>query len=73
MVQSYSDVAKTALKKLIPFATTYECETAFSTLLAIKTKSLNRLEVTNEMRVALAKTKPNLEELVQAKQIHPSP
>ena len=72
MAQSYPDVSKIALKLLIPFATTDECEAAFSTLLAIKIKSRNRLEATNDMRVALAKTKPNLEELVQAKQMHPS-
>ena len=44
----------------------------FSTLLAIKTKSRNRLDVTNYIRVALAKTKPNIEELVGVKQMHPS-
>ena len=61
-----------ALEVLTPFANTYLCEAAFSTLLAIKIKSRNRLEVTNDMRVALAKTKPTLEELVQVKQMHPS-
>lgn len=72
MAQSYPDVAKMALRVLIPFATTYECETAFSTLLAIKTKSRNRLGVTNDIRVALSKTKPNIDELVREKQMHPS-
>ena len=72
MAQAYHDVAKMALKVLTPFATTCECEAAFSTLLAIKIKSPHRLEATNDMRVALAKTKPNLEELVQAKQMHAS-
>ena len=72
MAQAYSDVAKMALKVLTPFETTNECEAAFSTLLVIKIKSRNRLEATNDMRVALAKIKPNLEELVQAKQKHPS-
>src|SRR6218665_1178598 len=67
MAQSYPDVAQMALRVLIPFATTYECETAFSTLLAIKTKSRNRLDVTNDIRVALAKTKPDIEELVRGK------
>ncbi len=67
MAQSYPDVAQMALRVLIPFATRYECETAFSTLLAIKTKSRNRLDVTNDIRVALAKTKPDIEELVRGK------
>ena len=72
MAQSYPDVAKMALRVLIPFATTYECESAFSTLLTIKTKARNRLCATNDMRVALAKTNPNLEALVLEKRLHPS-
>lgn len=60
-----------ALRVPIPFATTYEHETAFSTLAAIKTKSQNRLESTNDFGVALAKTMLNIKELVQAKQMHP--
>ena len=72
MAHSHPDVAKMTLKVLMPFATTYEFEVAFCTLLVIRIKSRNRLEATNDMRVALAKTKPNLEELVQAKQMHPS-
>lgn len=70
--QSYPYVAKLALKVLISFATTYECETVFSTLFAIQTKSRNRLEATNDMRVVLAKIKLNIEELVEANQMHPS-
>ena len=55
MAQAYPDVAKIALKLLTPFLTTNEREAAFSTLLAIKIKSRNRLAATNDMRVALAK------------------
>jgi len=33
-----ADISKMALKVLIPFPTTYECESAFSALLAIKPK-----------------------------------
>ena len=55
MAQPYPNLAKMALKVLIPFATTYECDAAFSTLLHIKTKYQNRLDVTNDMRFALCK------------------
>ena len=72
MAQTYPDLAKMALKVLIPFATTYECEAAFSTLLHIKTKYRNRLDVTNDMRVALCKTSPKIDELIAVKQVHPS-
>ena len=72
MAQTYPDLAKMALKVLIPFATTYECEADFSTLLHIKTKYRNRLDVTKNMRVALSKTSPKIDELIAAKQVHPS-
>ena len=39
MAQTYPDISKMALKVLIPFPTTYECESAFSALLAIKPKA----------------------------------
>ena len=68
----HSPISMLPLTVLIPFATTYECETAFYTIHAIKTKFRNRLDVTNDIRVALAKSKPNIEELVGAKQMHPS-
>ena len=72
MAQTYPDLAKMTLKVLILFATTYECEAAFSTLLHIKTKYRNRLDVTKDMRVALCKTSPKIDELIAAKQVHPS-
>ena len=72
MAQTYSDVSKMALKVLIPFATTYECESAFSALLAIKPKARNRLDAIHDMRVALFKTEPNIAELITKKQVHPS-
>ena len=65
MTQPYPDLAKIALKVLIPFAT-------FSSLLHIKTKYRNRLDVTNDMRVALCKTTPKIDQLIVAKQVHPS-
>ncbi|XP_029645725.1 zinc finger BED domain-containing protein 5-like [Octopus sinensis] len=64
MAQSYLDVVKISLKLLMPFPTTYECETTFSTFFAIKTKSQNQLDVTSEMMVAFSRTEPNSEELV---------
>lgn len=69
MAQFYSDVA---IRVLIPFATTYKCEAAFSALLAVKTKSRNGSDATNDMRVALAETKLNIGGLVQARQVHSS-
>ncbi|CAI9724712.1 Hypothetical predicted protein [Octopus vulgaris] len=42
MARSYPDIAKMALGVPMPFLTTYECETAFSTLFAIKAKDSGR-------------------------------
>ena len=55
---SYQSLAKQAISTLIPFATTYRSEAAFSALVTIKTKQRNRLDSQHGMRVALSKTQP---------------
>ena len=60
MAQTYPDISKMALKVLIPFPTTYECESAFSALVAIKPKARSWLDAIHDMKVALSKTEPNL-------------
>jgi hypothetical protein len=47
-------LASEAIVKFIPFVTTYLCESGFSTMLIIKTKFRNRLDVRNDMRLALS-------------------
>ena len=72
MIQTYPDLAKMALKVLILLATTYKCKVSFSTLLHIKSKYQNRLNVTHDMRVALSKTQPKIDELITKNQVHSS-
>ena len=72
MLALYPNVAKLALKVLLPFATTYLCESGFSALVVLKTEKLNRLNVEDDMRLALSATKPRITELVEAMQSHPS-
>jgi len=72
MAQTYPDSSKMALKVLISFPTTHECESAFSALLSIKPTARNRLDAIHDMRVALSKTEPNIAELIAQKQVHPS-
>ena len=67
-IVSYPVIAKQALEILTPFVTTYLCEQSFSRLVDIKTKKRNRLCCENDMRVALAKVKPRISELVCGKQ-----
>lgn len=69
---SYPRVGKLGLKTLLPFASTYLCESGFSTLLQIKTKTRNRLGVEHDMRCALSTTVPQIDTLVVKKQAHPS-
>jgi len=56
MAQTYPSISKMAFKVLIPFPTTYDCESAFLALLTIKPKPQNRLDVTHDMWVVLSKT-----------------
>ncbi|XP_045105123.1 protein FAM200A-like [Portunus trituberculatus] len=67
MMESYPKISD-----LLPFASTYLCESGFSSLLAIKTKSRNKLSVEDDLRCALAATEPRIHELV-AQNNHKSP
>ncbi|CAL9696028.1 unnamed protein product [Knipowitschia caucasica] len=67
-MDKYPVTAKKALDFFIPFVTTYLCEQSFSRMLDIKTKKRNRLCCENDMRVALAKVKPRISELVSKRQ-----
>ena len=69
---AYPQLSTNALKILILFSTTYLCESGFSTLLTIKPKARNRLEVESDIRCSLAKTNPDIDTLVHKKQPHPS-
>lgn len=65
---AYPRAVSTAMKFLIPFATTYLCESGFSTMVTIKTKSRNRLDIKDDMRVALSNTVPDFKAILQSKQ-----
>uniref|UniRef100_UPI00358F1C07 zinc finger BED domain-containing protein 5-like n=1 Tax=Myxine glutinosa TaxID=7769 RepID=UPI00358F1C07 len=65
MMGSYPKIAMECLWKLLPFATTYLCESGFSTLVQLKTKARNRLECEANLRCALSTTDPRIWKLVQ--------
>uniref|UniRef100_A0A8C1LJ55 DUF4371 domain-containing protein n=2 Tax=Cyprinus carpio TaxID=7962 RepID=A0A8C1LJ55_CYPCA len=48
---------------ILPFATTYLSETAFSSLVTIKTKARNKLDVHHDFRMAVTKIMPNIQSL----------
>ncbi|CAG4980470.1 unnamed protein product [Parnassius apollo] len=60
-----SKLASLTLRVLIPFSSTYLCETGFSALVLIKTKQRNRLDVDSHLMIALARTEPRINQLVQ--------
>ena len=68
----YPKLTDYALRVFVPFPSTCFCEAGFSTLVAVKTKSRNRLNVENDMQCALSKTAPRIKLLVEKKQCQPS-
>ncbi|XP_031336641.1 zinc finger BED domain-containing protein 5-like [Photinus pyralis] len=72
MRRSYATVATHSFRVLVPFVSTYLCESGVSTLLQIKTKARNRLEVQDDMRLALSQTQPRILKLVSQMQAQSS-
>ena len=72
MFKLYPNVSKMAIRILLPFPSTYLCESGFSTLVLIKTKHRNRLSVEDDMRCAISTTKPDIKKLTMLKQVQPS-
>ncbi|XP_076031102.1 protein FAM200A-like [Oratosquilla oratoria] len=68
----YAALVEKALKCLLPFATTYLCESGFSTLKVLRTKHRARLQVDNDMRMALTNIRPCIDKLCKSHQAHPS-
>ncbi|CAM1323979.1 ZBED8 (predicted) [Pycnogonum litorale] len=67
-LNTFPQLAEIALEILVPFATTYLCETGFSTLVRIKTKARNRLNASDDMRVAISKKEPRFSMIIDEKQ-----
>ena len=61
---SYPVLSKKSSVMFVQFSTTYLCEAGFSDLLNIKTKSRNRLDARNNIRMAQSKTEPNMKGLL---------
>lgn len=69
----YADIADKAITFLLPFSTSYLCETAFSSLVYLKNKYRNKLLcVENDLRLRLSNIKPDIIKLAASLQPHPS-
>ena len=55
MLSSYPKLSTEALRVIVPFASTYLCESEFSALVHIKSKACNQLDVEDDMRIAIPK------------------
>ena len=64
----YPDLDIKALKTLLPFPTSYLCESGFFVMAATKTKPRNRLDVRDTLRMSLSSIIPRWERLVATKQ-----
>lgn len=66
----YPHLSDRALKHLLPFPTTYNCEYGFSNLVDIKTKKRNQLDVQPALRLKLSAIEPDLDKLVVNQKQH---
>ena len=63
MKSEYPELFDKALRILLPFATSYLCETGFSALTTIKTKYRARLSVEDDLRLCLSRLLPRYDKL----------
>ena len=68
----YPELAREALKLLVPFATSYLCELTFSAMVEIKTKKRNRLQLENDLIINVSKIAPRFDKFLKNKQAHSS-
>ncbi|GFW63351.1 SCAN domain-containing protein 3 [Trichonephila clavipes] len=68
----YSELKTKAFRILLPFSTSYLCETGFSAVAALKTKYRSQLNIEKELRVSISNITPSFENLCYARQAHGS-
>jgi hypothetical protein len=67
----YPELANSAIKHLLSFPTTYNCEIGFSALIGLKSVKRNRLNVEPDLRLKLSSIAPDVAKLVKdCKQHH---
>ena len=64
LLRSYPKVSTEALRVIVPSASTYPRESGFSTLVHVKSKARNQLNVGDDIRLAISKTQPCISKLV---------
>ena len=73
VLQRHPNIGRKAVNILLPFSTSYLCETNFSKLTNIKSKMRERLLIVEEeMRVALSYIRPDIGKICASLQVHQS-
>ena len=68
----YPSLSTKAIVILLRFATSYLCESGFSSVAVLKTKYRSRLVIETELRVSISSHSPRFEKLCSEKQAQPS-
>ncbi|GFX63732.1 zinc finger BED domain-containing protein 5 [Trichonephila clavipes] len=68
----FSELKTKAFRILLPFSTSYLCETGFSAVAALKTRYRSQLNIEKELRVSISNIKPSFENLCSTRQVHGS-
>ena len=73
-IEAHADpvISKTALRVLIPVATSYMCLADLSAVAVLKTKYCSKLDVQRELRVAVSNIAPRFEVLRRNKRANTS-
>ena len=70
VAKEYSQPSAGAVNVLLPIGTTYLCERTFSTLSYIKNKRRSKLEVEDDLWVAVSQIKPRIDLLCSEHRAH---
>ncbi|CAI6344305.1 unnamed protein product [Macrosiphum euphorbiae] len=72
--ENYPTVSNEAVKMLLPFISSYNCEVGFSAMVAIKTKLRSKLKLSNSLRLKLTNAEVDIDDVMKKnrKQLHPS-
>lgn len=68
----YAMLSEKALRVLLPFPSTYLCESGFSTVTVTKTEYRNRLNLTPTLRRSLSNLTPDIDKICSQIQAQPS-
>ncbi|XP_072399223.1 zinc finger BED domain-containing protein 5-like [Diabrotica undecimpunctata] len=65
--KDYKELGHKAMKKILPFATTYRCQQAFYSICFMKNKYRNRLDMRSDFRVKVLSLEPNITKIMDSK------